>query len=148
MKPRAALIALVLAVPACGTTTTPDAFRASDFFGEWRLEVAETACWETLSIAFAIDETSIEREGRGSMSFSSRWGAPTDSRRVRLVNGYISWNDPNVRTFQLAFFRSGTLLGELVQGTDGLSTDRLSGSFFDPDRQSCSAEAVALKVEP
>ena len=134
-----------LLLAAC-ESTTPNRFAASDFFGEWRLQVPATSCWPPLDIAFAIDPGAIEREGRGSMNFASRWGSPADTVRVRLVSGNISWETPRMSNFAITFFQAGEVLGELVANADGARPDRLEGIFFDPNRQSCRTDAAATKV--
>jgi hypothetical protein len=147
---RIALLAALAPVllGGCASPTTPDRFQPSDFFGEWRVQADATACWEPLDMLFTIDAASIEREGPGSMNFSSRWGSPSEATRTRLVSGYVYWNEPEFQTFQITFYRAGEFLAELVAERPVVSADRLEGIFFDPNRASCRTTAAALKVGP
>ena len=144
-SPLATTLASVILV-GCADPTTPHRFQPSDFFGEWQVHADATTCWGALDIAFRIDQASVDREGRGWMGFSSRWGSPSEATRVRLVSGNINWNEPDFPSFQIAFFRSGELLAELVADPPAVSADRLEGLFFDPNRQTCRTHTAAVKV--
>ena len=70
------------------------------------------------------------------------------SARTRLVNGNIHWADPRSSSFQLVFYRSGVLLGQLVSIGEPPRADRLAGRFFNPNRPSCFVDAAAQRVGP